>query len=111
MVVLVLRHLIRLAISPQKDWLLKQYKEAYKKWCCPVCAFPIRRGIRKEIDWGSGKLKGAIPIGQKEEDSSDQPYSCTSCGQELYEQCLDCQQIRHSLLPFCQICSGEKGIG
>ena len=110
-VVLILRHLIRLAIFPRKDWLLKQYKEAYKKWRCPVCDFPIRRGIRKEIDWGSGKLKGAIPIGQKEEDSSDQPYSCPSCGQDLYEQCLDCQQIRHSLLPFCQICSGEKGIG
>ena len=110
-VVLILRHLIRLAIFPRKDWLLKQYKEAYKKWRCPVCDLPIRRGIRKEIDWGSGTQKGAIPIGQKEEDSSDQPYSCPSCGQDLYEQCLDCQQIRHSLLPFCQICSGEKGIG
>ena len=110
-VIIILRHLIRLASSPQKDWLLKQYKEAYRKWLCPICNFPIRRGLRKEVDWSSRKLKGAIPVWQKEEDNSEQPYTCPSCGQTLYERCGDCQYIRHSLLPFCEICSGQKEMG
>ena len=107
-VVIILRHLIRLASSPQKDWLLKQYKEAYRKWLCPVCNFPIRRGLRKEVDWSSRKLRGAVPVLQKEEEKSEEPYTCPSCGQLLYEKCEDCQYIRHSLLPFCEACSGHK---
>jgi len=107
-VIIILRHLIQLASSPQKDWLLKQYKEAYRKWLCPVCNFPIRRGLRKEFDWSSRKFQVAIPIWQKEEETSEEPYTCPSCGQTLYEKCEDCQHIRHSLLPFCEACSGHK---
>ncbi len=108
---LILRHLIRLAISPKVDWLLKQYREAYKKWRCPTCDFPIRRGIRKEIDWGLSHLKGAILIQPQSIEKDEQPYACPSCGQCLYETCTGCHQMRHTLLPFCQTCNHQKEIG
>ncbi len=107
---IILRHLIRLAVSPQMDWLLKQYREAYKRWRCPTCNFPIRRGIRKEIDWGSSNLRGAIPIQPESIDKEEKPYTCPSCGQHLFEVCLECQQMRHTLLPFCHTCSHQKEI-
>ena len=107
---IILRHLIRLAVSPQIDWLLKQYREVYKRWRCPTCNFPIRRGIRKEIDWESSNLRGVIPIQPESIDKEEKPYTCPSCGQHLFEVCLECQQMRHTLLPFCQTCSHQKEI-
>ena len=42
----VLIHFIRMAAFPKADWLLKQYREAYERFLCPVCEYPIRTGPR-----------------------------------------------------------------
>ena len=38
----VLVRLLRTVANPRGDWLLKQYREAYTNFLCPICEFPIR---------------------------------------------------------------------
>lgn len=45
LVVQVLLYLLRMAVSPKKEFLLKQFREAYEKFVCPVCEYPLRRGL------------------------------------------------------------------
>lgn len=99
--------LIRMAAFPKKEWLLKQYREAYEKFYCPVCGFPIRRGPHKYIFWTSRNIakQTAAPAAST---FQEEVYSCPACGAQLYEKCDACQSIRHSLLPYCEKCSVEK---
>jgi len=111
-VVAFLVHLIRLVSAPKKDWLLKQYKEAYRKGVCPVCAYPIERGglrpalppVRRGLQvvlLGSGETGG----------NKETAYVCPGCGEQLYEECDHCGEIRHSLLPHCRSCGHESRVG
>lgn len=43
----VLLYLLRMVAFPKKEWLLKQYREAYEAFPCPICSYPIRRGPLK----------------------------------------------------------------
>jgi len=43
--------LIRRLVKPKIDILLKQYREAYERFLCPVCEYPIRTGPRKYLYW------------------------------------------------------------
>jgi hypothetical protein len=46
-IMIVLRLLVYLTkrlVSPKKDWILKQYQEAYDKNVCPICGKPVRIG-------------------------------------------------------------------
>jgi predicted RNA-binding Zn-ribbon protein involved in translation (DUF1610 family) len=108
-VVRVLIYLIRVIASPKKPWLLKQYREAYYRFSCPICAYPIRRGPLKYVlltrqAWK--RLAASAPSGP----ASDDPYACPACGTMLYEKCAVCQAVRHSLLPFCEKCGATKEI-
>ncbi|MBI1928009.1 hypothetical protein HYR99_27675 [Candidatus Poribacteria bacterium] len=107
-VIAFLIHLIRMVAAPKKEWLLKQYKEAYNKRLCPVCAYPIHRGPYKYMTWTSKGPKGIMPVLQGGEGEGEQPYACPSCGERLYEKCDKCGKIRHSLLPYCESCGDEK---
>ncbi len=101
-------HLIRMIAKPKLDWLIKQYKEAYMKRLCPVCSYPIERGPFKYLVF---PLKWSVmraPNHQGEYPDDDKPYSCPSCGTQLYENCKECNAIRPSLLPHCQSCGAEK---
>ncbi|MCH8921885.1 MAG: hypothetical protein IIA67_01915 [Planctomycetes bacterium] len=100
-------YLIRLVASPGKDWLLKQYREAYETFFCPICEYPIRRGPLKYQFWTRRSIKRRANPSTPSSDA-DQPYTCPMCGTGLFEQCTKCDAIRHSLLPACMACGDEK---
>jgi len=108
-VLALLVHLIRMLTAPKRDWLLKQYKEAYNKRLCPVCAFPIQRGPFKGLVWTRRGPRGVLPVPKGGEDDEEKPYTCPSCGEALYVACQSCGKSRHALLPYCQHCGAEAG--
>lgn len=96
-------YLIRMVTFPKKDWLLRQYREAYEAFLCPVCAYPIRRGPLKYMFWtrrSIAKIAPHLAAG----DAGEEPYVCPMCATRLYEECRRCRAIRASLLPSCQRC-------
>lgn len=107
-VLIFLIHLIRTIVSPNKDWLVKQYKESYARHLCPICSYPILRGPMKYMVWTAKGPKSQGWIKENESGMEDKPYVCPSCGMSLYESCSECQAIRPSLLPYCQSCGKEK---
>jgi len=103
----LLVYLIKRIVSPKKDWILKQYQEAYDKNICPICGKPVRIGPLRYA--AGGKRKGLLLLaGQGEQAPKQQIYTCPSCGTQLYDKCDKCSDIRHSLLPFCEHCGNEK---
>jgi hypothetical protein len=104
-VMMLLVHMIRLAASPKRDWLLKRYKEAYRKRICPVCSMAIEKGSLKFMP---NPLRFA-PV-QSPQEHSAEAYTCPACGTALFEECGQCHTIRHSLLPHCEGCGAEKEI-
>lgn len=105
----ILVYLLRAVAYPKLDWLLKQYREAYEHFFCPICSHPIRRGPRRHLFWTRGSLKklrvpntGGLDV--------DEPYTCPVCATHLFEECPACKRIRHSLLPACHCCGAEKEI-
>ena len=103
----ILVYLLRMIASPKRDWLLKQYREAYETFVCPICEFPIRRGPLKYLFWTRRSIK-KLRIPAKPEGEPEQPYTCPLCAAQLYEECPTCHAIRHSLLPACEKCGAEK---
>lgn len=103
----ILSLLIGIVASPRARWLTKQYREAYERFLCPVCEYPIRTGPRKYMYW-TRRTVNKVPLsGQGEE---EKPSSCPNCGTSLFEICEVCGGLRHSLLPFCRHCGAEKKI-
>lgn len=102
----LLVYFIRVVAFPKAQWLTKQYREAYERFLCPVCEFPIGIGPRKFLYWTRRTInKVQLPESQTNENTA---YTCPSCGTSLYEECPGCHNIRHSLLPNCQHCGAEK---
>lgn len=102
----LLLHFIRLASSPRPSWMLKRYREAYERFLCPVCEFPIRRGPRRHLFWTRSSVSNLrLPATDEGEDA---PYHCPSCGTTLHEPCAACGKTRHALLPACEHCGAEK---
>ena len=103
--------LIRRLVKPKLDLLLKQYRQAYEHYLCPVCEYPIRRGPRKYLYWTRRTVhKVALVPSAGAPAEEEQPYACPSCGTSLFEKCPSCGSIRHSLLPSCQRCGATKSI-
>ena len=103
----ILVSLLRRMARPAQDWLLKQYREAYESFFCPICEFPIRRGPLKYLSWTRRSIRrlqltASTPLGP------DEPYTCPLCGTSLFEECPTCHGIRHSLLPACEHCGTVK---
>lgn len=108
-VVSLLVALLRAIRSPKAAILLKQYREAYEHFFCPVCEYPIRRGPLRYFFWTRRSLKKlAPPLSPVTE--TEPTYTCPACGSKLYEQCQTCKAVRHSLLPFCEKCGNEKAL-
>jgi predicted RNA-binding Zn-ribbon protein involved in translation (DUF1610 family) len=103
----LLVRLLRSMAFPKPDWLLKQYRDAYEHFLCPICAHPIRRGPLKHLFWTRSSLKRLrIPDGSAT--AADEPYVCPACVTTLFEACPACRHIRHSLLPACEHCGQVK---
>jgi len=108
-VIYILRSLLRMIRSPKPAWLLKQYREAYERFFCPVCEYPIRRGPLKYLAWNRRSITKLAPPPSAHPDS-DPAYSCPACGSRLYEECPACKGVRHAFLPFCEKCGAEKTV-
>lgn len=105
----LLIHFIRVVAFPKARWLTKQYREAYERFLCPVCEYPIRIGPRRFLYWTRRTVSKIVL--QKEQAGKEEMYTCPSCGTVLFEKCSSCQNIRHSMLPHCRHCGVEKEIG
>jgi len=106
----ILISFIKQTLKPSLQWLLKQYKEAYELFFCPVCGYPIRRGPMRYLFWtrrSLARIASSIPNAGNVVDSR---YICPHCGTSLYEECNYCHFIRHSLLPYCEHCGDKKEI-
>ncbi len=103
----LLARLLSIVARPSRDTRLKQYRESYDAFLCPVCQYPIRRGPLRFMSWTSRSLRRASKplVGV-----SDEPYTCPSCATTLFEKCPSCTGTRHSLLPACEHCGAAKGV-
>ena len=105
----ILMALLQTIARPGKEWLLKQYREAYETFFCPICDYPIRRGPLKYLFWTRGTIKKrAFPPPATSD--ADESYTCPMCSTKLYEECDQCHAVRHSLLPSCDKCGAEKSL-
>lgn len=105
LVVWALKNLLRMVVKPKSTWLMKQNREAYQKMLCATCQYPITPGLYKLTLSSKRKDLSAdylSYLGQIED------YICPSCGEKLFEKCSQCQQLRHSLLTYCDHCGSEK---
>jgi hypothetical protein len=101
----ILMHFVRTAAFPGRQLLDRQYREAYERFLCPVCDYPIRIGPRRFLFWTRRTVNRIIvPGGQCDR---EEPYTCPSCGSRIFEKCPNCGQIRHSLLPYCEHCGAR----
>ena len=106
-VIKLLIYFIRVVAYPKAQWLTKQYREAYERFLCPICEYPIRTGPRKFLFWTRRTInKIVLP----KDNPKDEAYACPACGTLLFEECSKCHNIRHSLLPYCQHCNEDKNI-
>ena len=104
----LLVYFIRTIAFPKTQWLVKQYREAYERFLCPVCEYPIRIGPRRFLFWTRRTVnKMVVPSDRGEQEET---YTCPSCGNGLFEECLSCHKIRHVMLPHCSHCGAETDI-
>lgn len=105
----VLTYLLRMIARPSRDYLLGQYREAYERFFCPICDYPIRRGPLKYVFWSRRTIKKLhFPPQASDVKLPDEPYICPACASPLFEKCAACGGIRHSLLPACDHCGSVK---
>ncbi|PCJ33160.1 MAG: hypothetical protein COA90_00570 [Gammaproteobacteria bacterium] len=104
----LLSYFIKAVAAPKKSLLIKQYRDSYTHFLCPMCEYPIRKGPMKYLFWTRKTLKKLQLPTTSEPDNN--PYHCPSCGTGLFEPCSSCNSIRHSLLPYCESCDDEKEV-
>lgn len=103
-----LRYMLLNAAKPSNELLLRRYRDSYEKCRCPICDFSVRRGSLRGAVW---TRKGPVSTGGGAQAASEEnPYTCPSCGTTLFDQCSDCQKIRHSLLPSCEHCGVQHTV-
>jgi len=102
----ILIYLMKRIVSPKKELLIRQYQQHYDKMICPICSKPIRTGL---LTFTAGlKHKYVVLSSQNAETVRQGPYTCPSCGTNLYNKCEKCGQVRHTLLPYCEHCGAEE---
>ncbi|MCH2115655.1 MAG: hypothetical protein MK171_12185 [Pirellulales bacterium] len=102
-VIRILVYLLQMVAFPKKEWLLRQYREAYEFFLCPVCTYPIRRGPLTYRFWDRRSIK-KIQSHSNDVLSEETAYTCPVCTTQLYEICTQCSKIRPGLLPACPHC-------
>lgn len=108
-VVRILVYLLRMIAFPKQTWLLKQYREAYESFSCPICGYPIRRGPLQYASWTRRSIRrlGVTPPAPLAEETA---YTCPVCTTKLHEECEACHAIRPALLPACDKCGTVKPV-
>lgn len=101
----LLIYFIRVVAFPKAHWLSRQYREAYERFLCPICEYPIRTGPRRYLFWTRRTVKKLVFSNNMQ---GDEAYTCPACGTALFEECSACHKVRHALLPHCQHCNAEK---
>ena len=104
----IIVYLLRSVAFPQMETLIKQYREAYEAFQCPICSHPIRRGPLRFMAWTRRSITKQIP--PPATDAADEIYICPVCSTSLYEDCAQCGKVRHALLPACQHCGANIDI-
>ena len=107
-VVRLIIYLIRIVAFPKIEGLMRQYREAYERFLCPICEYPIRTGPRKFLYWTRRTVHKILPQGDSP--GTEDPYTCPSCGTTVFEQCPSCGKVRHSLLAHCEHCGAKKEV-
>lgn len=108
--VLALLRLLRAVARPRLSVILKQYREAYERFLCPACSYPIRTGPRRFLYWTRGNLhKVALPA--TDSAAGEEVCSCPACGLQLFEPCAHCGKVRHAQLEYCSHCGAFKAVG
>lgn len=105
----LLIHFIRMIAFPKSEWLLRQYRESYERFLCPVCDYPIRTGPRRFLYWTRRTVHKVLPPSSADA-GGDLRYSCPHCGTRLFETCANCGSVRHALLPHCAHCGQAQAI-
>jgi hypothetical protein len=103
----LLARLLSIVARPSRNVRLKQFRESYEAFQCPVCQYPIRRGPLKFMAWTPRSLRR---VSKPLANVSDDPYTCPSCATPLYEKCPSCSATRHALLPACEHCGAAKEV-
>ncbi|MCG3200015.1 MAG: hypothetical protein HUU16_17750 [Candidatus Omnitrophica bacterium] len=104
----LLVYFIRMLTFPKREVLLRQYREAYERFLCPACEYPIRTGPRRFLYWTRRTVHKSLPHSDLE--PKEEAYTCPACGTALYEECSACHGIRHSLLVYCEHCGATKEV-
>jgi len=104
-----LTYLVRSIAHPKVDSLVRQYREAYERFLCPICEYPIRRGPLKYLVWTWRSAKH-LPQAAASTPQTETPYTCPMCATRLFEECPHCHAIRHALLPACEHCGTTHAI-
>lgn len=103
--------LLRRVARPSADWLLRQYRDGYERFLCPICEYPIRRGPLRYRFWTRRSIKKmSAKVGEPADESAETEYVCPSCATRLYEACGNCGHPRPSLLPACPHCGTTKPV-
>ncbi len=102
----LLVYLIRSVAFPKVAWLRRQHREAYERFLCPVCEYPIRTGPRKFLYWTRRTVHKVLPQGDSS--GGEEAYTCPACGTAVFELCGSCEKVRHSLLDHCEHCGATK---
>lgn len=107
--------LVRRALTPAPELLLRQNREAYRRHLCPVCSEPILRGPLRWARWSRNgpkdpALRPEYAVAAGVAGAADRPYVCPSCGTTLFSPCEVCGATRHTLLPYCESCGNEREI-
>lgn len=105
-VIKILSLLLKHRANPEFKYLLKQYREAYERFLCPICEFPIRIGPLKYLFWTRRSIKKLCLT--EYSTSPSETYICPHCGTHLYQSCAECHHIRHTLLPYCEHCGAQN---
>ncbi len=94
--------------SPKTSALIKQFRQAYEVFLCPVCEFPIRTGPRKFMYWNRSSIRKHLVFSQPGE--QEEAYVCPCCGNSIFVKCQNCGKIRAAMLPHCKHCGDEIDI-
>jgi hypothetical protein len=109
LVVRVLVYLLQATKHPRAAALIKQYRDAYERFLCPICEYPIRRGPLRYAFWTRRSIR-KLAAATMASPAAEEPYVCPSCGTRLFGPCEHCSNVRHELLPFCTQCGREAAV-